>query len=250
LALYVLLLRRLAKELTLACIGNCTPHLPASHFKVKKEGKNRDRWFYTCQLEKEKSCGFFLWGEDAKEREGRALLGNKRSEVDSARAIKDDNDTTTDKEFGDWPVSPTTERKMGREVPGAYPETPRKAAKTTNVITPGIKRKRESEAGNEMLPTPFTGAGGGRFGDLFGSTKRGAQDSGKDNALEDDDVFGSETTTTTNMGMRSPFVTPTPVRFLPPHNTEGSPLRPANLKLQYDISNKVFSLLHEAEVQH
>lgn len=61
---------------------DCTPRMPAEHFKVKKEGKNQGRWFYTCQqpAEGEKRCGFFLFDEDAKPREASAVLNNSRSE--------------------------------------------------------------------------------------------------------------------------------------------------------------------------
>ncbi|KAK3722202.1 hypothetical protein LTR37_002635 [Vermiconidia calcicola] len=58
---------------------DCTPRLPAEHFKVKKEGKNQGRWFYTCQ-KSDKGCGFFLWDEDAKPREEAAVLSGKRTE--------------------------------------------------------------------------------------------------------------------------------------------------------------------------
>ncbi|PSK55760.1 hypothetical protein B9Z65_4638 [Elsinoe australis] len=60
---------------------DCTPRLPAEHFRVKKEGKNHGRWFYTCQNSEGKRCGFFLWDEDAKVREEGAVLGGKRTEV-------------------------------------------------------------------------------------------------------------------------------------------------------------------------
>ncbi|EME87318.1 uncharacterized protein MYCFIDRAFT_209476 [Pseudocercospora fijiensis CIRAD86] len=61
---------------------NCTPRMPAEHFKVKKEGKNKDRWFYTCQQPSDSAqrCDFFLWNEDAKLRETAAVFNNSRSE--------------------------------------------------------------------------------------------------------------------------------------------------------------------------
>jgi hypothetical protein len=59
---------------------NCTPRLPAEHFKVKKEGKNQGRWFYTCQNKEPKRCDFFLWDEAAKPREEAAVLSNSRTE--------------------------------------------------------------------------------------------------------------------------------------------------------------------------
>jgi hypothetical protein len=54
--------------------------LPAEHFKVKKEGPNKGRWFYTCQQHEQQRCGFFLWDEDAKPREESAVLSNSRTE--------------------------------------------------------------------------------------------------------------------------------------------------------------------------
>ena len=62
---------------------DCTPRLPAEHFKVKKESKNQGRWFYTCQNQEPQRCGFFLWDEDAKLREEGAVLNNSRSEPKS-----------------------------------------------------------------------------------------------------------------------------------------------------------------------
>nr|OQO15529.1 hypothetical protein B0A51_17748 [Rachicladosporium sp. CCFEE 5018] len=64
---------------------NCDPRLPAEHFKVKKEGKNQGRWFYTCQNSEPQRCGFFLWDEDAKIREEGAVLGNSRTEPEMRR---------------------------------------------------------------------------------------------------------------------------------------------------------------------
>ncbi|KAK5174345.1 uncharacterized protein LTR77_001425 [Saxophila tyrrhenica] len=59
---------------------DCTPRLPAEHFKTRKEGPNQGRWFYTCQKPKGEGCGFFLWDDDAKPREEAAVLSGKRSE--------------------------------------------------------------------------------------------------------------------------------------------------------------------------
>lgn len=59
---------------------DCDPRLPAEHFRVKKEGPNKGKWFYTCQEQQPKKCGFFLWDEDAKPREEAAVLSGKRRE--------------------------------------------------------------------------------------------------------------------------------------------------------------------------
>nr|POF26102.1 hypothetical protein CFP56_22250 [Quercus suber] len=60
---------------------NCDPRLPAEHFKVKKEGKNQGRWFYTCQQQEPKRCDFFLWDEDARLRMEGAVLAGKSEET-------------------------------------------------------------------------------------------------------------------------------------------------------------------------
>lgn len=52
---------------------------------MKKEGKNKGRWFYTCQQQEPKRCGFFLWDEDAKPREAVTVLSNRNSEVQQNR---------------------------------------------------------------------------------------------------------------------------------------------------------------------
>ncbi|KAK5058948.1 hypothetical protein LTR84_011212 [Exophiala bonariae] len=59
---------------------DCEPRLPADKFQVKNGGKNHGRWFYTCQKPQHKRCGFFLWSDDAKVREEAAVLNNSRSE--------------------------------------------------------------------------------------------------------------------------------------------------------------------------
>jgi len=63
---------------------DCTPRLPAEHFKVKKESKNQGRWFYTCQNSEGRRCGFFLWDEDAEPREKAAVLSGRRGEPTEA----------------------------------------------------------------------------------------------------------------------------------------------------------------------
>lgn len=70
---------------------DCHPRLPAEHFKVKKEGPNKGRWFYTCQKAQEERCGFFLWDEDAEPRMQAALMHGGGSEVDTSPAIAQNN---------------------------------------------------------------------------------------------------------------------------------------------------------------
>ncbi|KAF2152976.1 hypothetical protein K461DRAFT_277743 [Myriangium duriaei CBS 260.36] len=140
----------------------CNPRLPAEHFRVKKDGPNHGRWFYTCQNAQDKRCGFFLWDEDAKPREESAVLNNSRTEAihptsptrkaaggeanpawqqqqappptpskRKASPIDLDDSTTDDEdELISWPAT------------GADPSTPRKAAKTTAYATPSTTRTR------------------------------------------------------------------------------------------------------------
>ncbi|KAF1348479.1 hypothetical protein BDV97DRAFT_353686 [Delphinella strobiligena] len=72
---------------------NCTPRLPAEHFKVKKEGPNKGRYFYTCQNSEGRRCDFFLWDEDAKPREEAAVLSGKRDEPRATQGVFDNAQT-------------------------------------------------------------------------------------------------------------------------------------------------------------
>ena len=58
----------------------CNPRLPAEKFQTKNGGPHHGKWFLTCQKGKPKSCGFFLWSDDAKLREEGAVLSNSRTE--------------------------------------------------------------------------------------------------------------------------------------------------------------------------
>ncbi|KAH8676276.1 hypothetical protein BX600DRAFT_508440 [Xylariales sp. PMI_506] len=66
---------------------NCKPRLPAVQFQVRRESANKGRWFWTCQIPRTKgktgnpaNCGFFLWDDEAKQREKGAVLNNSRTE--------------------------------------------------------------------------------------------------------------------------------------------------------------------------
>lgn len=134
---------------------DCTPRLPAEHFKVRKDGKNHGRWFYTCQKPQHERCGFFLWDEDAKPREESAVLGNSRTEkvekeanpewmkeqerlrqmgkkrmVEETQTLTEDDD---DDETISWPA--TAEQQQ-------QPETPSKRQKTGVYATPSTTKKR------------------------------------------------------------------------------------------------------------
>ncbi|OSS54613.1 hypothetical protein B5807_01009 [Epicoccum nigrum] len=61
---------------------DCNPRQPANHFKVRKPGRNKYKWFRTCQKQQnDKSrCNFFLWDSDAHPREVAAVASNSRTE--------------------------------------------------------------------------------------------------------------------------------------------------------------------------
>ncbi|KAI1779940.1 hypothetical protein F4818DRAFT_159763 [Hypoxylon cercidicola] len=63
---------------------NCSPRLPAVRLLVRKDTPNKGRAFYTCQKDRDKAnkCDFFLWAEDASEREIGSVLTNSRSETE------------------------------------------------------------------------------------------------------------------------------------------------------------------------
>ncbi|KAI0842037.1 hypothetical protein F5Y06DRAFT_166646 [Hypoxylon sp. FL0890] len=69
---------------------NCIPRLPAVLLQVKKDTRNKGRSFYTCQKDKDKKnkCDFFLWAEDAYEREVGSVLTNARSEAEDTPSRK------------------------------------------------------------------------------------------------------------------------------------------------------------------
>ncbi|KAF3288406.1 hypothetical protein TWF970_005480 [Orbilia oligospora] len=57
---------------------NCTPRLPGVLNKVRKMGKNEGRQFWTCSKKSgpRPGCGFWLWIEEARDRERKALMVN------------------------------------------------------------------------------------------------------------------------------------------------------------------------------
>ena len=97
---------------------DCEPRLPAEKFQTKNGGKNHGRWFFTCQKGKPKSCGFFLWSDDAKVREEGAVLGNSRSET--------------------TPISP--------QGPPKRPQTPNKPAPTAQQPTPDTRTRKRADS--------------------------------------------------------------------------------------------------------
>ncbi|KAI9715214.1 MAG: hypothetical protein M1828_000912 [Chrysothrix sp. TS-e1954] len=136
----------------------CVPRIPAEHFQVKKETKNKGRWFYTCQKTEDKRCGFFLWGDDAAVRMKEAVMGNSRSEPRSRTGTVREGQRLREGGGGVGgggevvkPVTPATRKK--RRLPWQDVEkdpvtTP--AAKRTRVsndatTTPTAKRRRTSD---------------------------------------------------------------------------------------------------------
>lgn len=156
---------------------DCEPRLPAEHFRVKKEGPNKGRWFYTCQKAQNERCGFFLWDEDAEPRMQDALLNHGGTEVHAADGTKQDgaappavdtasnsrkrpapmkqdqDDESTDDEALPWPST-------ADDPPAAaqLPSTPRKAVKTSADATAGSHIRQANG-----LNTPQTSTTNARF---------------------------------------------------------------------------------------
>lgn len=157
----------------------CNPRVPAEHFQVKKEGKNKGRWFYTCQKHESERCGFFLWDDDAKPRMEAAVLNNSttesgshvKKEADTPKRGKKRNlpwqqpqDQRDSNISGDesFDVSDSEEKALSYAVQEhgvvAPPETPRKVQKTSTYETPSSKTSSAVAKTSLLhsLPTPET----------------------------------------------------------------------------------------------
>jgi len=150
---------------------DCTPRLPAEHFKVKKEGKNQGRWFYTCQNQEPQRCGFFLWDEDAKLREEGAVLNNSRSEPKSRQipAAQDGWDAGRSRGGMFAGVDPMAKRTdsdpKNEDDETTDDESPPPAYSSQRHNISGAKRKADAanldgdhdSGDDELLPWPLTG---------------------------------------------------------------------------------------------
>lgn len=248
---------------------NCNPRLPAVKFQVKKEGPNKGRWFYTCQEPKETACGFFLWDDKAKSREMGAVLNNTRTEPhapDAREPVTPSKDKRTlevhavasnkwledlgkkeDDEFGAWPLTREDEEKVVRTVertdPGSFPETPRKEI-DSRTATPGSKRKRAEEEGNDagVYPTPSTK--GPRDEDIFGTPSTSRK------RLNGRPWDGNE-----RSALFSPSETPSPMRFKnitmdAPPKFMASPFKSSTGDPQqsYDMTEEIMDLLKDQHI--
>jgi hypothetical protein len=73
------------------CSGDCSPRLAARILTCNKDGPNKDRVCYRC-----KSCGFFLWADDAQDREANVNLAKStpiKYEISSSPEIYVPQDT-------------------------------------------------------------------------------------------------------------------------------------------------------------
>lgn len=146
---------------------NCTPRLPAEHFKVKKEGKNQGRWFYTCQNQQTERCDFFLWDEDAKLREEGAILNNSRTEpsprkVSAAQDGWDAGRSRTGAGGMFAGVNPGASRHLKVEDECTDEGSPTQSSFTPNQPSNGAKRKADEahlshDDDDEALYWPLTG---------------------------------------------------------------------------------------------
>ncbi|KAJ4355300.1 hypothetical protein N0V95_003055 [Ascochyta clinopodiicola] len=166
---------------------DCTPRSPANHFEVKKQGANQGKWFRTCQKQKgDKSrCKFFLWDSDAHPREAAALANNSRTEsthttsktpskrpssppppytgapgrLDLARKRSRAASLNIDDEFDLESTDDAFKEELNSIMTAV--ETPRKAARTSDFVTPSARRtlpwnKGGAAASASELQTPQT----------------------------------------------------------------------------------------------
>jgi len=144
---------------------------------------------------------------------------------------------TDEDEYGNFSLPPEVEREMAEVAEQAEmrsPETPRKAAKTSHLTTPGSKRKRDEDT----LPTPATGAS--KATASYNST------------LNDDDVFGTPSSKVKGsmwsgqdrFGFRSPSATPSHHQ----ESTEAAEDRGERAQQSYDIYDEVMDLLKDQHI--
>ncbi|WPG98818.1 Hypothetical protein R9X50_00161600 [Acrodontium crateriforme] len=139
---------------------DCKPRLPAEHFKVKKEGKNQGRWFYTCQNSQDsgKRCGFFLWEEDAQPRMKSAVLEPQSRVRANERNVSNEQPHT-----GDEGGYASNKRIQGRRAlsdednPTDSP-SPALPSKPSTILTTGRKRKvHDTDLGNDDFLESLSG---------------------------------------------------------------------------------------------
>jgi hypothetical protein len=160
--------------------------------------------------------------------EGHAAASNKFM----ADLAKGDED-----EYGSgFELPPEMEKAMAKVVEQAEtrsPETPRKAIKTSYAATPGSKRKHE----NDSLPTPVTGT----------SKTLAASNS----ALNNNDVFGTPSTTMKDASDRFGFHSPSATLSnfsLQREDTEASEDRGEKAHHSYEITDEVLDLLRDQHI--
>ncbi|KAF1999357.1 hypothetical protein P154DRAFT_535606 [Amniculicola lignicola CBS 123094] len=222
----------------------CTPRLPSVHLQTKKEGANKGRWFYTCQMPQEERCKFFLWEDEAKPREAAAVLNNSRTEpsrpgtnittpsrptpsrtqpspaqrvtsppppysVEATPSRKRSRTSNADGDFAFEQGDDAFDEELDRVVAAA--ETPRKSARTEAFTTPARRKlpwQKENDANG--LPTPQTDHRASaelfltRFATPGGSLLTPSRMTPQDE---------SGNTPRTSTPAVSPFETPTPSRF-------------------------------------
>ncbi|KAI1466808.1 uncharacterized protein F4812DRAFT_432870 [Daldinia caldariorum] len=91
---------------------NCIPRLPAIQYLAKRETPNKGRSFYACRKDrnKENKCNFFLWTEDAHEREVNNVLTNSRSEAEGTPSRRPKKRQRTLHES----ITPAKEKRQGK----------------------------------------------------------------------------------------------------------------------------------------
>ncbi|KAF2277529.1 uncharacterized protein EI97DRAFT_416491 [Westerdykella ornata] len=232
----------------------CSPRLPALHLQTKKAGANKGRWFYTCQKQQDdvNRCKFFLWDDDAKPREERALLNNSRSEPEHTNRTpsKPRRVASPPPPYTIEAAPPDARRKRRRGssedsddfgldsldsisgdelLAAATSEPPRKATKQDMYTTPRRRLPWDNARGG--IPTPQTDESRPMY-QLQGGLREAGEFATPSKSRPSGAASYSESP------IPSPFQTPTPSRFKEP-NTARS---------EMGLVDEVFQLLQEEKV--
>ncbi|KAI1459029.1 hypothetical protein F4805DRAFT_422382 [Annulohypoxylon moriforme] len=146
---------------------NCIPRLPAVQFTVRRDTANKGRSFYTCQKDKDKKnkCDFFLWTEDAHEREIGAVLTNSRSEAENTPSRK-----------------PKRQRTLHESITPAKEKRP-EGEKTSILSIAGLNRFLGRKSHGDSIPSTAT---------LQSETVQGSLSPNKKPANDMDGLFSSD----------------------------------------------------------
>ncbi|EFY92822.1 hypothetical protein J3458_004624 [Metarhizium acridum] len=121
---------------------NCDPRKKAVLREVKKDGPNKGRLFWTCEIHRRLSCNFFLWRDDAVVRESGSAPGSDADLVDNpAVPTRPKTPTFTQRPLESYGIQATPSCRRDRGLGGAN-----KASKAAGSSPTSSQRTRETQA--------------------------------------------------------------------------------------------------------